>query len=936
MSLFLHTAIRSHFCKFWLFLLIGLGTTIAFGNFAISLSAQAPLDNVKRDFVTMQTRMIEQWIDYQISGVVEGLQFLARRPVVVSTTIGETESNRQLLSTISEFDLISSLASVHVVDVLGDEIAKTVADSMWKAVFHQSEIIAAATSQLSQGKPWFDTRVIYGQNILLVAVPVVYTNSVEGAIVATLHLKISRNDFADIGLRSAELHNTVEEAGPTNVGAGDVLSLLPGSGLILKSRWDFTRLKNDRNNLVESLSDSLLTALVVAFAALGIIGHRLLLRPQKLLEESRLELVKSEQRARELATVAECANDAIVITDARGAITWVNKSMIQLSGYKLEEMLGQSPGQLLQGARTNDDTRNEISKALEQKTEIKAEILNYTKSGEPYWVELAISPVFGENKELTRFIAIERDVTDQKNRESELRDAHQRAQAANVAKSQFLATMSHEIRTPMNGVIGMLDMLQTQSLNDTAERYVNTARSSAETLLVIINDILDFSKVEAGKLDVEKIDVNLREMINDVCTILHESTRQKSILLYSTVITDASYSIHSDPVRVKQVLTNLLSNAIKFTDEGSVEVRLSVMPEQSMARVEILDTGVGIGETTTCSLFEAFQQEDNTTTRRFGGTGLGLAISKQLVNLMGGEIGYKTRPTKGTNFWFTLPLPALHANTIQTTKLSVVGNGNICLLSSDKLKCSIVTEELINSGFEVDSFSPENNPHDAIKENKYNIVIIDGEYIIDNALAVILKISQQDETQLITLGNNEPSTVLSVSANISEPFEFPAFIEQVMQVLNDEKTEETTTGSTRIPNQPQFSGRVLVVDDNPINQLVAETMLESLGLDVDLADDGFEAVDMAANYRYDLVLMDRHMPDRDGLETTRIIRSREQKKNIHTTIVALTASSMESDREHCINAGMDDFMTKPLTIESMTSTLVKWLRDGDDVFADAA
>ncbi|MEM7376747.1 MAG: PAS domain S-box protein, partial [Pseudomonadota bacterium] len=393
----------------------------------------------------MQNRLIEDWIDFQLDSYVGGLQYLASKPLVISTAIGESLDNKGLSQLISQFDLMPSLTHIEVIDVLGERLAVRPVAPEWYGVYTGSELLDVANRQLGTADVTVGSRLSNGQNIVLITVPVLYSGNVEGAIVANFHLDVNATDFSDMGLRSATLIETrLTEEVP--VSQGEILRSLDTPGVILKTSWNDDRLRASKKALIATLSQSLFVAMAVAFLGLGVFGHAMIARQRRVLRRSHEELLASEQRASELAEVAEKANDAIVITDQNGQVLWINRSMVELSGYALEEMRGRSPGELLQGPDTDPQGVAVLRDALREVRSVRTEILNYAKSGEAYWVEIALTPVLDPHGALRRFIAIERDITEQKQR-LEL-EAQLQAARKLEAVGQLAAGIAHEINTP--------------------------------------------------------------------------------------------------------------------------------------------------------------------------------------------------------------------------------------------------------------------------------------------------------------------------------------------------------------------------------------------------------------------------------------------------------------------------------------------------------
>jgi len=533
-------------------------------------------------------------------------------------------------------------------------------------------------------------------------------------------------------------------------------------------------------------------------------NHMLLMR--QVHEQARIESNKTTQEALDNLAEQKFALDQhaiVAITDIKGRITFTNEKFCEISGYSAEELLGQDH-RLLNSGYHDLAFFKTLYHTISAGKVWHGEICNRAKDGHLYWVDTTIVPFMQKSGKPKSYIAIRTDISVQQQGKLTLKHALDAAKSANSAKGEFLANMSHEIRTPMNGVIGMTNLLLDTPLNDKQLKQALTIKRSGEALLKIINDILDFSKIEAGKLDLELLDFSLDTMLEDLANTLTFHCDEKGLSLICPTNPKENYWYNADSGRIRQILTNLIGNAIKFTEQGEISLFYqSTAATQGKRQLlfRITDTGIGLSNQQQKRLFDRFTQADGSTTRKFGGTGLGLSISKQLVELMGGQIGVESKLGEGTTFWFTLYLEQV-----------------------------------------------------------------------------------------------EPAeTILQSPSNHTN----------------------TTT---------QFEARILVVDDNTTNQLVAQGMLEKFGAIVDIAGNGQEAIHALEQLPYDLVFMDCQMPVMDGYQASGVIRNPlSQVKNHQIPIIALTANAMQGDKTLCLAAGMDDYIAKPIDPIKLSSALQQWL-----------
>jgi len=654
---------------------------------------------------------------------------------------------------------------------------------------------------------------------------------------------------------------------------------------------------------------------------------------QDVTAERAARIGREETENRQRVLLSSLPDTMVVLYDHDLRCRFVQGALMEELGAQREAFEGKLLSELVTPARLET-----LEPAIQRALTGESGSLEYgAGDGRTYAVDIA--PYRSEDRSITGAFSVWRDISQRRLMEDELRASREKALEASRLKSEFVANMSHEIRTPLNGVVSMAELLLDTPLNGEQSQYAQVAMTSAEALMRVINDILDFSKIEAGKLEILREDFALRAAVDDVAEIVGMKAAERGLALEVSVAHEVAPVITGDGNRVRQVLMNLLSNAVKFTSAGDVTVTVGLVDgpgDEERVRLEVADTGIGIDAEKLAALFEPFSQADATTTRRYGGTGLGLCISKQLVELMGGEIGCASEPGMGSRFWFTLPYEPGEG-----VEADLLGNdltgARVLVVDGDDADREILRSTLASWGIAPDTAGDGATAVRLLREaaeagRPVETALITARLPDTDGLALVREIGEVPAlrtTRLIMVVASPVEAAAAdaagVDAQIAKPIRPSRLYNQLLTTLHRTvAAHRAIAAAAPAPVSAVLAGdggRVLVVEDNEINQFAAIRLLRSFGLTVDVAANGREAITMSGRTEYTAVFMDCQMPDVDGYTATRVIRRREQQTDRHTPIIALTAHALEGDREKCLAAGMDDYLSKPLRRQSIRDVL---------------
>ncbi|MEW4564962.1 response regulator [Bremerella sp. JC770] len=672
------------------------------------------------------------------------------------------------------------------------------------------------------------------------------------------------------------------------------------------------------------------------------------------------DVTESQQAQRELAheryllqTLMDNVPDSIYFKDREGRFLRVSRAKAVKSGLSdPSQAIGKSDHDFFseEHARKADQDEQNVMDTGEPIVGQEEQLL--WQDGKQTWSSTTKLPLCDTHGKVVGTFGISRDITQLKLAQEELREARDAADVASRAKSEFLANMSHEIRTPMNGIIGMTELLLDTRLTSTQREYLRMVQESGESLLSILNDILDFSKIEAGRLELDSHPFDLRDALGDTLKPLGLRAHSKGLELAYSIASDVPFVLEGDLGRLRQVIVNLIGNAIKFTAQGEVVLNVQCVElttSECTLQFSIRDTGVGIPEENQQLIFEAFQQADRSTTRRFGGTGLGLAISSKLVELMGGEIRMESKVGRGSTFSFTAQFGVSDIAPCdeKAHSLSLVDT-SVLVVDDNATNRRILCDMLSNWGLKPTAAS---NAQDALqclrsaqhRDDPISIVLTDvhmpeasgfdlakwvrAEQAVAQTPLVML-------TSAAKLGDGDRRAALGIAAHLIKPIKQSELFETIVTVLGVRPSDDAPN-TEHEEALPELKGlRVLLAEDNIVNQKLATGVLSKLGCDITVASNGARAVETWKSGEFDIVLMDVEMPELDGLQATAEIRRQEEGTEQHIPIIAMTAHAMVGDRERCLRAGMDDYLSKPVRLREIRQKLAQVLGGGNEALPE--
>ncbi len=644
--------------------------------------------------------------------------------------------------------------------------------------------------------------------------------------------------------------------------------------------------------------------------------------------------------------ITDAMGEGIYVLNLQGRCIYMNKKAEELLGWQLSEIREQNFYELLDAyIEIKDGERYPMSELLKDRHHFRTvpEILLTTKAGKKFPAQLMTEALMLEQK-LTGWVTVFSDISIRMQTEKELIEARQKAEQASQLKGNFVANMSHELRTPLNAIIGLNHLLLESKLDNTQRSYLEKMSASSQILLGLINDILDMSKIEAGKLNIETVEFNFMECIRQLYDVTVGLAHNKGLDLYIYIDPQIPHTLISDPLRISQILNNLVSNAVKFTEQGEINIRIRLLEKQPDKHelnlfFEVIDSGIGMTQEQMGNLFVAFNQADNSITRKYGGTGLGLTISRNLVELLGGSIQVESTPGKGSRFFFDIRCQ-YRGDTIDSIDMHSLKKASVCLLDSHPPSRQIIQNLLESFDFSFHvldtqgdvfarfyEFCQKNTDHPRFI--MVNVREFDLNYEFKQKLIQFYQQEQKNYPYLLLLcyqhmRRDLPEISSQYQINLFQPITASSLLDAMVDI-SGKSCALKLSQKRPLEAYRQYQAHVLLVEDNKVNQLVASKLLSKYGVRVTTADNGKLALQALEEDHYDLVFMDVQMPVMDGMEATRIIRKNPKFDDL--IIIAVTAHALDDEKQKCMQAGMNDHLSKPIEIQKLSALLEKWLDD---------